>query len=67
LVITLRRYTFVKNDTMAKPIKETPLLKGNDAKKFMSNMKSSASNRFTLSKRDKILTNYYKIRAITKV
>jgi hypothetical protein len=51
---------------MAKPIKETPLLKGRDAKKFMSNMKSSASNKFSVSKRDGILRNFDKLRAISK-
>jgi hypothetical protein len=51
---------------MAKPIKETPILKGNDAKRFMDNMNILASKRIDLSVRERIKSNYNKLIAISK-
>ena len=51
---------------MAKPIKETPILKGDDAKQFLDNMIQSASKRVDLSVREKIKSNYDKLNAISQ-
>jgi hypothetical protein len=51
---------------MAKPIKETPILKGNDAKRFIDNMSASVSKRVDLSVRERIKSNYNKLNAISK-
>ena len=51
---------------MAKPIKETPILKGNDAKRFMDAMIISASKRISLSSRQKITSNFNKLNDISQ-
>lgn len=52
---------------MAKPIRETPVLKGDDAKLFMDNMIISASSRIDLPIRERIKANYNKLDAISKL
>lgn len=51
---------------MAKPIKETPILKGTDAVNFASNMEKSKSVRVTQQEADRIKSNYTKLSAIAK-
>lgn len=55
-----------KNKIMAKPIKETPVLKGLDAKRFMENMVVSASKRVDLSVRERIKSNFNALNAISQ-
>jgi hypothetical protein len=57
----------LKKIKYGKAHKKTPVLKGQDAKKFISNMKSSVSKRFSVAERDRIKANFNKIRAISKV
>ena len=52
---------------MAKPIKETPVLKGKDAKIFINNMKTSASKKSSLAERERIKANFLKISSISKI
>ena len=42
------------------------ILKGEDAKNFMSHMKSSSSNKLSISERDRIIANFKKLSAISK-
>jgi hypothetical protein len=51
---------------MAKPIKETPVLKGVDVKRFIDNMNASESKRVDLSTRERIKSNYNKLNAISQ-
>jgi|APIni6443716594_1056825.scaffolds.fasta_scaffold2131299_1 hypothetical protein len=51
---------------MAKPIKETPILKGEDAKRFLDNMTKSESNRIGMSDRKKIKSNFDKLNSISQ-
>ena len=52
---------------MAKPIKETPILKGIDAKNFLDNMTKSESNRIDASDREKIKSNFEKLNSISQL
>lgn len=49
---------------MAKPISETPILKGKDAKNFKENMKASESTRVSEQERERIKENFEKLRSI---
>lgn len=51
---------------MAKPIKETPILKGSDAKKFMENMAASASNKVDDLTRAKIKASFNRLNSIAQ-
>jgi hypothetical protein len=51
---------------MAKPIKETPILKGVDAKRFIDNMKASASKSIDLHTKERIKKNFDKLNAISQ-
>jgi hypothetical protein len=51
---------------MAQPIAHTPVLKGKDAKSFISKMKGTATIKITVSHRMRIASNYSKIKGITK-
>lgn len=49
---------------MAKPIKETPVLKGNDAKVFIAKMKEADTVRVSKEEKARIRANFAKVRAI---
>lgn len=49
---------------MAKPIKETPILKGKDALNFFQNMKEAEKTKITISEIEKIKAGASKLRAI---
>lgn len=51
---------------MAKPIKETPVLKGNDARVFIEKIQKNSDNRNTPKENIRILTNYNKLNSIAK-
>lgn len=51
---------------MAKPIKETPILEGKDAKVFISKMNTSAFRKLSVSEKNRIQSNFKKISAISK-
>jgi hypothetical protein len=51
---------------MAKPIKETPVLKGKDAKLFIKNMTASETQKIDLVARERIKSNYNKLNAISQ-
>lgn len=51
---------------MAKPIKETPVLKGKDAKVFIDNINASRVTRVEASVRAKIRENFAKLQGIAK-
>jgi hypothetical protein len=51
---------------MAKPIKETPVLKGNDAKVFLEQMKAAVNTRVDVKERARIRENFAKLNAIAK-
>lgn len=53
-------------DTMAKPIKETPVLKGKDAKVFIDNTNATHVTRVESAVRAKIRENFAKLQAIAK-
>lgn len=48
---------------MAKPIKETPILKGKDAKAFNNSLKSTSF--ITQAEKDRRLTNFQKLQQIS--
>lgn len=50
---------------MAKPIKETPVLKGKDAKRFVEAMQTSSTRRITTDEKSKMLESFHKIKAIS--
>lgn len=50
---------------MAKPIKETPFLRGKDAKKFVAKMNASATHKAPREDYDRVMSNYRKIKATT--
>jgi hypothetical protein len=50
---------------MAKPIKETPVVKGKDAQRFRSNMSKTESNKVTSSQMAKMQANYTKLMSIS--
>jgi hypothetical protein len=51
---------------MAKPIKETPVLKGKDAKVFIDNTSASHVTRVEAAVRARIRENFAKLQAIAK-
>jgi len=51
---------------MAKPIKETPVLKGNDAKVFFERIDSSSSRKVSQADLARMRENYAKMKAISK-
>jgi hypothetical protein len=51
---------------MAKPIKETPVLKGNDAKVFLDKMTQNSIKRSTPQEKFKIQENFNRLNAIVK-
>jgi hypothetical protein len=50
---------------MAKPIKETPVIKGNDAKVFRENMTKTEANKVTSSQMAQMQANYTKLMSIS--
>ena len=52
--------------SMAKPIKETPILKGADARKFMENMAASASKKVDDVTKAKIKASFDRLNAIAQ-
>lgn len=51
---------------MAKPIKETPVLKGKDARIFLEKIKTSSDNRNTKKENIRIRENFNKLNSIAK-
>ena len=51
---------------MAKPIKETPVLKGKDAKTFIKNMNLSSSKKVDEDKIAKMQLNFSRLNSIAK-
>ncbi len=49
---------------MAKLIKETPILKGKDARRFWHNLQNAIENPISKVERDKIKESYDRIRSI---
>ncbi len=50
---------------MAKPIKETPVIKGNDAKVFRENMTKTEANKVTAPQMAQMQANYTKLMSIS--
>ena len=55
---------FVKIKTMAKPIKDTPVLKGQDANNFLEASKKAETNKVSKTELDRIKKNFKKFKAI---
>lgn len=55
-----------KNKYMAKPIKETPVLTGRDAKEFIVRMESADKNKISSEERAKMEKNFALLNAIAK-
>ena len=53
-------------NTMAKPIKETPVLKGKDAVAFIKNMQASEGKTVDKKTRERIKSNFSKLQSIAK-
>ena len=51
---------------MAKPIKETPILKGKDAVIFFQNMKEAENKKVSAAELSKIKTNAERLKSIFK-
>ncbi|HAL83515.1 MAG TPA: hypothetical protein DCO83_15825 [Mucilaginibacter sp.] len=51
---------------MAKPIKETPILRGKDAVKFNKEMEKSKSEIVPIAVRERMKSNYSQLQAIAK-
>lgn len=51
---------------MAKPIKETPVLKGEEATRFLTEVKSLENNLISVSEKQKIKTSYDALKSIMK-
>ena len=51
---------------MAKPIKETPVIKGKDAKDFYSNMKASEKSKISAEVRERMNKNFQALSNIAK-
>lgn len=51
---------------MAKPIKETPILTGNDAETFIDKMKAARDTSVSTKERAKIRKNFATLQAIAK-
>ena len=51
---------------MAKPIKETPVLKGKDARVFLEKIQKSSDNRNTPNENNRIRENFNRLNSIAK-
>jgi hypothetical protein len=51
---------------MAKPIKETPILKGKDAKKFNKDIEQSKHQTVSVAVKERMQTNYLTLKSIAK-
>jgi hypothetical protein len=51
---------------MARPIKETPILTGEDSKRFTQRMKEAEAKPVDKAERDRIRENFAKLNAIAK-
>jgi hypothetical protein len=51
---------------MAKPIKETPVLKGKDARTFLEKIQKSSDNRNTTKENVRIRENFNRLNSIAK-
>jgi len=51
---------------MAKPIKETPILKGEDARIFLEKIKTSSDNRNSQKENNRISENFNRLNSILK-
>jgi len=51
---------------MAKPIKDTPVLKGKDARVFLEKIQKSCDNRNSLDEKTRIRENFKKLNSIAK-
>lgn len=51
---------------MARPINETPVLRGQDAKTFVVNMKASEQTRLSSPEKAKIKSDFEKIKALVR-
>ncbi|MFM9908695.1 MAG: hypothetical protein ACKVOW_05085 [Chitinophagaceae bacterium] len=51
---------------MAKPIKETPVLKGKDAQRFIKKMNQASSVKISAEQIAKIKANFSRLQAIAK-
>lgn len=52
---------------MAIPIRETPILYGKDAERFLKRMKEAENNKLPKEEVERIKENYEKIKKISKV
>lgn len=55
-----------KTCNMAKPIKETPILKGKDAKKFNKDIEQSKHQTVSVAVKERMQTNYLTLKSIAK-
>ena len=51
---------------MAKPIKETPILQGEDAIRFLDNMATNESKKISAPNRKRIKSNFDKLNSISQ-
>lgn len=51
---------------MARPIKETPVLKGSDAKTFLSKQKEAEGKKIEPAVKERIVANYNKLNNLAK-
>lgn len=51
---------------MAKPIKETPILHGKDAKRFVAKMIYDDKNRASDAEYNRVICNYQKLKGLLK-
>ena len=51
---------------MAKPIKETPVLKGKDAVRFVETMKMNSTKKVDSNEMVRMMESFNKVRAISK-
>lgn len=51
---------------MAKPIKDTPTLKGRDAKRFLENVRKAEKEKISAEKLAKMRENFSALRSISK-
>ena len=49
-------------DYMAKPIKDTPILKGNDAKRFSADIRANETKKISSAEYKKLMTSYNKFK-----
>jgi len=60
----LLRKPIEKSKKMAKPIKETPILKGKDARKFLDDMSKASTQKVNAKEIQRIRDNFSKLQAI---